>query len=186
MSALPYQSIPLVKGLPLVGNLPKFLRSPLDNARSLEVHGNVVRSRTFFETVTLLGPDANQFVLHDREGNFSNRGGWQYWIDSVFPGAIMAMDDPPSPAAQTLKNCRRVTFMLTCLLQGAGCALVRLDKWSEVRHQDAVSQGFPRGRRGADAALEGYPRARRNRALAPSTSIDSRSMAAMTVAAWAW
>ena len=93
-TALPYSAIPLVKGLPLVGNLPKFLRDPLDNARSLEVHGNVVRSRTFFETVTLLGPEANQFVLHDREGNFSSRGGWYYWIDAVFPGAIMAMDDP--------------------------------------------------------------------------------------------
>ena len=94
MTLAPYDSIPLVKGLPLVGNLPKFLRDPLANARSLEVHGNVVRSRTFFETLTLLGPEANQFVLHDREGNFSNRGGWSYWIDSVFPGAIMAMDDP--------------------------------------------------------------------------------------------
>ena len=94
MTAIPYDRIPLVKGLPLVGNLPKFLRDPLENARSLEVHGNVVRSRTFFETVTLLGPEANQFVLHDREGNFSSRGGWYYWIDAVFPGAIMAMDDP--------------------------------------------------------------------------------------------
>ena len=94
MTAQPYESIPLVKGLPLVGNLPKFLRDPLANAQSLEVHGNVVRSRTFFETVTLLGPDANQFVLHDREGNFSSRGGWYYWIDAVFPGAIMALDDP--------------------------------------------------------------------------------------------
>ena len=94
MTAIPYERIPLVKGLPLVGNLPKFLRDPLENARSLEVHGNVVRSRTFFETLTLLGPEANQFVLHDREGNFSSRGGWYYWIDAVFPGAIMAMDDP--------------------------------------------------------------------------------------------
>ena len=94
MTTLPYQATPLVKGLPLVGNLIKFLRDPLDNAQSLEVHGNVVRSRTFFETVTLLGPDANQFVLHDREGNFSSRGGWYYWIDAVFPGAIMAMDNP--------------------------------------------------------------------------------------------
>ena len=94
VTAIPYDRIPLVKGLPLVGNLPKFLRDPLENARSLEVHGNVVRSRTFFETVTLLGPEANQFVLHDREGNFSSRGGWYYWIDAVFPGAIMAMDDP--------------------------------------------------------------------------------------------
>jgi cytochrome P450 len=94
MTAAPYDSIPLVKGLPLVGNLPKFLRDPLANAQSLELHGNVVRSRTFFETVTLLGPEGNQFVLHDREGNFSSRGGWYYWIDAVFPGAIMAMDDP--------------------------------------------------------------------------------------------
>lgn len=94
MSASSYASIPLVKGLPLVGNLPKFLRDPLANAESLAVHGNVVRSRTFFESVTLLGPDANQFVLHDSAGNFSNRGGWRYWIDAVFPGAIMAMDDP--------------------------------------------------------------------------------------------
>ena len=78
MTAIPYERIPLVKGLPLVGNLPKFLRDPLENARSLEVHGNVVRSRTFFETLTLLGPEANQFVLHDREGNFSSRGGWYY------------------------------------------------------------------------------------------------------------
>jgi cytochrome P450 len=94
MDAKPYDQIPLVKGLPVVGNLFKFLRDPLGNAQSLEAHGNVVRSKTFFETVTLLGPDANQFVLHDREGNFSSRGGWYYWIDAVFPGAIMAMDDP--------------------------------------------------------------------------------------------
>ncbi len=91
---LPYDRIPLVKGLPLVGNLPKFLRDPLANARSLEVHGNAVRSRTFFETLTLLGPDAILFVLHDRDGIFSSRGGCTYWIDAVFPGAIMAMDDP--------------------------------------------------------------------------------------------
>ena len=94
MTSTPYNTIPLVKGLPLVGNLPKFLRDPLNNAQSLAVHGNVVRSRTFFETVTLFGPEANQFVLHDREGNFSSRKGWKYWIDAVFPGAIMAMDDP--------------------------------------------------------------------------------------------
>ncbi|MDT7835652.1 cytochrome P450 [Aquabacterium sp. OR-4] len=94
MTALPYHAIPLVKGLPLVGNLPKFLRDPLAHAQGLAEHGPVVRSRTFFETVTLLGPEANQFVLHDREGNFSSRDGWSYWIDAVFPGAIMAMDDP--------------------------------------------------------------------------------------------
>ncbi|MBK7684970.1 MAG: cytochrome P450 [Rhodocyclaceae bacterium] len=94
MSVAPYENIPLVKGLPLIGNLLSYLRDPLADVQSLALHGNVVRSRTFFEHVTLLGPDANQFVLHDREGNFSSRGGWAYFIDAVFPGAIMAMDDP--------------------------------------------------------------------------------------------
>jgi hypothetical protein len=98
LNPAPYSQIPLVKGLPLVGNLPQFLRDPLANAPQLEAHGTVVRSRTFFETVTLLGPEGNQFVLHDREGNFSSRGGWGYWIDAVFPGAIMAMDDPAAQA----------------------------------------------------------------------------------------
>ncbi len=94
MDPQPYHAIPFVKGLPLVGNLFKFLRDPLGNAQALAQHGRVVRSRSFFETVSLFGPEANQFVLHDREGNFSSRGGWKYWIDAVFPGAIMAMDDP--------------------------------------------------------------------------------------------
>ncbi len=94
MNVAPYENIPLVKGLPLIGNLLTYLRDPLAEVQSLALHGNVVRSRTFFEHVTLLGPDANQFVLHDREGNFSSRGGWAYFIDAVFPGAIMAMDDP--------------------------------------------------------------------------------------------
>jgi len=41
-----------------------------------------------------LGPDANQFVLQDRDGNFSSFGGWDPYIGKVFPGAIMSMDDP--------------------------------------------------------------------------------------------
>ena len=134
MTALPYASIPLVKGLPLVGNLPKFLRSPLDNARSLEVHGNVVRSRTFFETVTLLGPDANQFVLHDREGNFTSRGGWAYWIDAVFPGAIMAMDDPAHKHHRRIMQGAFKRSAMERYVQDMGPVIgTALDRWADGR-----------------------------------------------------
>jgi cytochrome P450 len=92
--ARPYDQIPLDAGKPLIGHLLRFLKDPLAHAQALGRHGNVVRTRTFFETLALLGPDANAFVLHDRAGNFSSRQGWSYWIDTVFPGAIMAMDDP--------------------------------------------------------------------------------------------
>lgn len=40
----------------------------------------------------LLGPDAVEFVLMDSNANFSSRMGWEFFIDRVFPGAIMAMD----------------------------------------------------------------------------------------------
>jgi cytochrome P450 len=43
-------------------------------------------------TVAMLSPDANQFVLQNRDEVFSSRGGWGWVIDRVFPGAIMSMD----------------------------------------------------------------------------------------------
>jgi len=53
-------------------------------------HENIYRK----VLITALGPEANQFVLQDREGSFSSHGGWDYYIGKVFPGAIMSMDDP--------------------------------------------------------------------------------------------
>ena len=140
----PYQQIPLVKGLPLVGNLPKFLRDPLGNAQSLAVHGNVVRSRTFFETVTLLGPDANQFVLHDREGNFSNRGGWAYWIDAVFPGAIMAMDDPQHKHHRRIMQGAFKRSAMERYVQDMGPVISDvLDRWPAAAGATGTLQFFP-------------------------------------------
>ena len=129
-AAQPYTRIPLVKGWPLVGNLPKFLRDPLANAQSLEMHGLVVRSRTFFETVTLLGPEANQFVLHDREGNFTSRGGWAYWIDAVFPGAIMAMDNPQHKHHRRIMQGAFKRASMECYVADMGPVIARvLDTW---------------------------------------------------------
>ena len=42
--------------------------------------------------VAMLGPDANQLVLQNREGIFNSREGWGWIIDRVFPGALMSMD----------------------------------------------------------------------------------------------
>lgn len=42
--------------------------------------------------VALLGPDANQLVLQNRDDAFSSRQGWGWVIDHVFPGAVMTMD----------------------------------------------------------------------------------------------
>lgn len=88
--------IPVDRGRPVIGYLPEFMKDPLAFAQMLERrNGPVVRSPMMGQnSVVLLGPDACQFVLQDREGNFSSHGGWDYFIGKVFPGSIMAMDDP--------------------------------------------------------------------------------------------
>jgi cytochrome P450 len=43
-------------------------------------------------TISLLGPDAFEFVVRNRDGVFSSALGWEFYIGRVFPGAIMAMD----------------------------------------------------------------------------------------------
>lgn len=86
---------PLARGLPLLGYLPQFMHDPLAICRALERrHGLAFRTHIMIDVTVLLGPDANQFVLQNRDGIFSSQGGWAYFIDAVFPGAIMSMDDP--------------------------------------------------------------------------------------------
>ena len=43
-------------------------------------------------SVQLLGHDANQWVLADREGLFSSRLGWGPYLDRVFPRGVISMD----------------------------------------------------------------------------------------------
>ena len=42
--------------------------------------------------ISMLGPDALEFVWKNRDGAFSSASGWYPYIGRVFPGAIMAMD----------------------------------------------------------------------------------------------
>ncbi|MDX1693922.1 MAG: cytochrome P450 [Ketobacteraceae bacterium] len=58
-----------------------------------ERHGEVAQTGFGVMKVTnLFGPDANQWVLQNRDGIFSSYHGWRWILDRVFPGAIMSMD----------------------------------------------------------------------------------------------
>ncbi|MDP2226215.1 MAG: cytochrome P450, partial [Moraxellaceae bacterium] len=86
---------PYDEGLPLVGYTLHFLHDPLELAFKLQRrNGNVFRSRAFLDVVTLLGPEAAQYVLQDRDDRFSSAKGWDFFVGKLFEGAIMAMDDP--------------------------------------------------------------------------------------------
>ena len=81
-------------GLPLVGPIIQFSQDLVGTLDKLHArHGKVFRTKFLGQPcVVMLGPEAVDFVLQDREQNFSSREGWKFYIDKVFPGAIMALD----------------------------------------------------------------------------------------------
>jgi cytochrome P450 len=93
-SVAAYKPIPIDNGLPLLGHSIAMFRDVLGNVQSLERrHGPIWQSRLGSMTmINMLGPDALELVLKNREGNFSSKLGWDFFIGRVFPGAIMAMD----------------------------------------------------------------------------------------------
>ena len=86
--------IPGHRGWPVVGNTLEVLKDPLEYHRRMnERHGPVYRSNTLgAESVVLLGPDANELVLFDKERNFSSEQGWGPYLNLLFPRGLMLMD----------------------------------------------------------------------------------------------
>lgn len=86
--------IPGEDGLPLVGNTLAVLKDPKKVSDHLYgTYGPIYRSNVFFrQTVSLLGPEANEFVLMDRDRNFSSKQGWDPMLDQLFPNGLMLRD----------------------------------------------------------------------------------------------
>jgi len=86
--------IPGDDGLPIVGNTFRMLRDPAAFGRGMvERHGQIYRNRALGGTsVNLLGPDANELVLFDRDRLFSSEQGWGPLLNLLFPRGLMLMD----------------------------------------------------------------------------------------------
>ena len=80
--------------MPFVGNTFRVLKDPLGFTRKMVAkHGPVYRNNSFGgDSVVLLGPDANELVLFDKEKNFSSEQGWGPILNLVFPRGLMLMD----------------------------------------------------------------------------------------------
>lgn len=89
-----YRPIPVDNGWPVLGHAVAMHRDVLGTVQRMErMHGPVWKSRSGpLNIVNLLGPDALELVLKNRDGVFSSALGWEFFIGQVFPGAIMAMD----------------------------------------------------------------------------------------------
>jgi cytochrome P450 len=81
-------------GIPILGNTLAMLKDPIGFAnRMVDQHGKVYRNKAFGgRAVQLVGPDANELVLFDREKIFSSEQGWGPILNLLFPRGLMLMD----------------------------------------------------------------------------------------------
>ena len=86
--------IPGTDGWPIIGlTLPLLLDSKGEMERLAARFGPVFRGRAFgFRTISLLGPEANEFVLFDQAKTFSSKHGWNKLLERLFPRGLMLLD----------------------------------------------------------------------------------------------
>jgi cytochrome P450 len=88
------KDIPGEDGLPLVGNTLRMLRDPSAfGKRMIARYGPVFRNHAFGRPqVNLVGPQANELLLFDRDRVFSSEQGWGPLLNLLFPRGLMLMD----------------------------------------------------------------------------------------------
>ncbi len=88
------QHIPGDEGWPLIGITLRLLADPKGQVEQMaKRYGPVYRSRAFgMRVITLLGPEANELVLFDRNKIFSSAEGWNPLLDRLFPRGLMLLD----------------------------------------------------------------------------------------------
>ncbi|MGL5837057.1 MAG: cytochrome P450 [Sphingorhabdus sp.] len=86
--------IPGENGWPVFGNTFRLLRDPpAFNNYMVDRYGKVYRSKAFGAiNIALVGADANELVLFDRDKLFSSEQGWGPILNLVFPRGLMLMD----------------------------------------------------------------------------------------------
>ncbi|QNP42386.1 cytochrome P450 [Sphingomonas daechungensis] len=86
--------IPGRKGLPFLGVLPEAVSNPYAFSKAMyERFGPIHRFYACGNwNVQLVGPEANEFVLFDRDANFSAFGGWQPVFGRHFDGGLLLRD----------------------------------------------------------------------------------------------
>jgi len=90
----PLAHLPGEDGWPIIGNTFAAVKDPVAHVETMyRKHGPVYRDHLFgVRSVALLGPEANELVLFDRDKNFSSSDGWGFLLDRLFPRGLMLMD----------------------------------------------------------------------------------------------
>ena len=86
--------VPGDRGLPVIGMSLAFMRDPINLMRQrYDSYGPVSWTSLFgIRMVQMIGPDANEYILRNRNDVFSNNKGWDYFIGKFFHRGIMLLD----------------------------------------------------------------------------------------------
>ncbi len=86
--------IPGEDGWPVVGTTLELLADPFGFGERMRTkYGNVYRNNSFgWRSVILIGAEANELVLFDRDKLFSSEQGWGPILDLLFPRGLMLLD----------------------------------------------------------------------------------------------
>ena len=86
--------VPGETGWPIIGNTLRALRAPVAHVNGMHAkYGKVYRNHLLgFHGVTLLGPEANEFIFFDQQRLFSSSMGWGPVLERVFPRGLMLLD----------------------------------------------------------------------------------------------
>ncbi len=86
--------IPGEDGLPFFGNTFALLKDPITfERRMVGKYGRIFRNHSFGgRFVRLIGAEANELVMFDRDKIFSSEQGWGPMLNLLFPNGLMLMD----------------------------------------------------------------------------------------------
>ena len=94
--------------------------------------------------ISMLGPDALEFVLKNRDSAFSSARGWHPFIGRVFPGAIMAMDgDEHRYQRRIMQVAFRKSALRTYLEQMGPAIELGIGAWLPANHRSAADVSAP-------------------------------------------
>ena len=137
--------IPGDDGLPFFGNTFRLLADPKGEVERLaQRYGPIYRSRAFgLRITTLLGPEANEFVLFDRQKLFSSAQGWNPFLERLFPRGLMLLDFDEHRIHRKALSVAFKTEPMRAYLAGLNAGVARgLAGWraGEMRFYPAIKQ----------------------------------------------
>jgi cytochrome P450 len=143
-STAPYKTIPTQRSS-VLGQIMAMRKDLVGHLMGLEkVHGPIWKIAIGRGgMISLLGPDALEFVWKNRDGAFSSARGWEPYIGKVFPGAIMAMDgDEHRYQRRIMQVAFRKSALRTYLEQMSPAIDVGIEAWMPSTGS-AARQMFP-------------------------------------------